>query len=276
MAAAVTGMPLGVVTDEISPDYQLAFRTVIELGLRQVELRMAGSRRVPFLEPAELAWIRDFTRANNIRITALSPGTYKCTLQDDEFTRQADILRQTLDLAEEWQVPKVITFAVRRSPLDQPADYQRVLSELGSRAEEARRRGIILCAENERGWWNDTAPNILRLHRDLAGSGLRLNWDPGNFLDAGAAQYTDGYSSMQPYIANVHIKDVRREGGRHAWAPLGCGDVDWAGQLTELWRDLPAVDLTIETHVAPLMENTRQNLAYIRRIVTGSGREVDA
>jgi sugar phosphate isomerase/epimerase len=265
--SSAPSIPLGIVTDEVCGDFRLAFQIVRELGLRQVELRMVGSSRVPFLNAEDQAWISRFLQETGIRITALSPGTYKCTLHGAEYSQQASIFRQTLDLAERWQVPKVITFAVKRSPLDQPADYQQICDELGSRAEEACRRGIALCAENESGWWNDTLENILRLHRDLAGSGLHLNWDPGNFLDAGASQYTDGYALLKPYIANVHIKDVRKTGEHHEWAPLGEGEVDWAGQLAELRRDLPAVDLTIETHVAPLLINSVNNLQYIRRII---------
>ena len=256
-------MNLGIITDELSPNLPFALGAAAALGLTRIELRATMSGRVPFISDEEKELLEDMADDYDFKITAISPGTFKCKLRSPQFKEQLKDFEKALDFAEKFEIPKVIVFAVERSDEDTEGDYQQVIEAVGEAALMAKSRGIIIAAENEAGCWNDTLDGILRLHSDLADTGLTLNWDPGNFHAATGLDYKAGYEPLKKFITNVHIKDSMGQGKAHRWMPLGDGEIDWKGQFADIQRDMPKVDLSLETHCWPLLENTMTNLKMI-------------
>ncbi len=260
-------MNLGIVTDELSLNLPFALGAAAALGLKRLELRTTMSGRVPFFSDEEKELLEDMIDDYDFKITAISPGTFKCKLRSPRFKEQLINFEKALDFAEEFEIPKVIVFAAERSDEDTDGDYQEVVDSVGKAALLARSRGFVIAAENEAGCWNDTPESILRLHNDLSDTGLMLNWDPGNFHASCGLDYKAGYEQLKKYIVNVHIKDSTGQGKAHRWVPLGDGEIDWKGQLDELLRDMPDVDMSLETHCWPLLENTITNLKMINEYV---------
>lgn len=256
----------GIITDEVCADPLDALTAVADWGLHAVEIRGCGQgRRIPDLEPTEAKAILARTTQLGLSISALSPGTWKCGLRDAEAAEQALRFSRTLDLAERLGVRRVITFAVKRSPDDDAASYSQVLDHLGNMSLEAGRRGLILCIENERGWWADTEEAILRLLRDLSQTNLRLNFDAANFVDAGGTADPETFRRLLPWIENIHLKDVQIKGGDHRWCRLGEGQVGWDELLPAMLSSHRQIPMSIETHGPPLLENSRKNRHFLRR-----------
>lgn len=266
-------MNLGIVTDEIAANLPFALGAAAALGLKRIEVRATASGRVPFISDDDRELLEDMVDDYEFKITAISPGTFKCKLRSPQFKDQLNNFEKALDFAEEFEIPKIIIFAVERSAEDTPDDYQTIIEAVGEAALFAKKRGIIIAAENENGCWNDTQDSIVRLHNDLAHTGLKLNWDPGNFHAACGLDYKTGYEALKTHIAHVHIKDSRGQGKEHRWVPLGEGEINWRAQIAELVKDMPQVDMSIETHAWPLLQNTMTNLnavnEYIRSAING-------
>lgn len=260
-------MNLGIVTDELSVNLPFALGASAALGLKRIEIRGTSTGRVPFISDDEKELLEDMVDDYEFNITAISPGTFKCKLRSAQFKDQLKNFEKALDFAEEFEVPKIIIFAVERSLEDTPEDYQTIIEAVGEAALLAKKRGIIIAAENEHGCWNDTPESIIRLHNDLASTGLKLNWDPGNFHAACGLDYTGGYELLKKYIVNVHIKDSRGQGKAHRFVALGEGEINWQAQIADLVRDMPGVDMTIETHAWPLLENTMINLKAVNEYI---------
>ncbi|MEI6579724.1 MAG: sugar phosphate isomerase/epimerase, partial [Eubacteriales bacterium] len=257
----------GIVTDELSVNLPFALGAAAALGLKRIELRGTSSGRVPFISDEEKELLEEMVDDYDFKITAISPGTFKCKLRSPQFKEQLKNFEEALNFAEEFEVPKIITFAVERSPEDVPDDYQTIIGALGEAALLAKKRGIIISAENEHGCWNDTPDSIIRLHNDLENTGLMLNWDPGNFHASCGLSYKTGYEPLKKYIANVHIKDSVGQDKMHNWVALGEGEIDWKSQIADIIRDMPEVDMSIETHTWPLLENTMTNLKLINEYI---------
>ncbi|NLM77639.1 MAG: sugar phosphate isomerase/epimerase, partial [Ruminococcaceae bacterium] len=198
-----------------------------------------------------------------------SPGTWKCGLRDTEAADQALRFSRTLDLAERLGAKRIITFAVKRSPDDDAATYSQVLDHLGQMSLEAGQRGLTLCIENERGWWADTEDAIMTLLRDLSHTGLRLNFDAGNFVDAGGTANPETYRRLLPWIENIHLKDVCTQDGRHRWCLLGEGQVGWEKLLPAMLRSNRQIPMSIETHCTPMLENSLKNRRFLRQFEGG-------
>ncbi len=257
-------MKLGIVTDEIHANLPFALGAAAALSLKRIELRGTATGRVPMISEEDKELLHDMIDDYDFKITAISPGTFKCKLRSPQFKEQLKLFEKALDFAEEFEVPKIITFAVERSPDDTPDDYQTVIDAVGEAAFLAKKRGIVIAAENENGCWNDTLESIVMLHTDLDDTGLKLNWDPGNFHAASGLDYKAGYDILKDRIVNVHVKDSTGQGKAHRWVPLGTGEIDWKGQFAEIMRDMPDVDISIETHSWPLLENTLINLEAVK------------
>jgi len=262
-------MNIGIVTDEISPNLSFALGAAAALGVDRIEIRNTASGRVPELSADDRELLHDMVDEYGFTVTAVSPGTFKCRLNEETIERQFALLEKAFAFAEEFETQKIITFAGERGVLDTPDGYKKAVEALAQAAMLAQKRGFILAAENEHGCFNDTPDNILRFHRDLEGSGLMLNWDPGNCFRSGCTDYRDVYEPLKGIIANVHIKDTQGPDSRVPWTALGSGIIDWNSQLNDIKRDMPGVDLSIETHCFPLLPNTIHNLGYVKNILEG-------
>ncbi len=61
---------------------------------------------------------------------------------------------------------------------------------------------------------------------------LRLTWDPANVVYGGFDEpLSEGYPLVQPYVANVHVKDAVFEEGNGHWVSLGAGAINWPTQI---------------------------------------------
>lgn len=256
----------GIVTDEVMDDPAAALDQAAAWGIKAVELRgVGGGRRIPDLAPGQLRRLRQAVSAAGMSITALSPGTWKCSLQAEDAGLQQQRYQDTLDLAETLAVGRIITFGVRRDPADRPDDYPRVREILGNMAVLAQQRGIILCVENERDWWVDTLPAMTRLLADLAPAGLRLNWDAANFADTGGRDLPGATRILLPWMANCHLKDFSMENGLRRWRVLGRGEVGWPALLPILLAGGQQMPLTIETHCEPKLAASYENIRWLRQ-----------
>ena len=264
-------MNIGIVTDEISPNLSFALGAAAALGVDRIEIRNTASGRVPDLSEDDRQLLHDMVDEYGFTVTAVSPGTFKCRLNEETLERQFVLLEKAFAFAEEFETDKIITFAGERAASETPDNYKSAVEALAKAALLAQKRGFVLAAENEHGCYNDTPENILHLHRDLEGSGLMLNWDPGNCYRSGCTDYRTVYEPLKGIIANVHIKDTQGPESRVPWTVLGSGIIDWASQLADIRRDMPGVDLSIETHCFPLLPNTIHNLGYVKKILEGGG-----
>jgi sugar phosphate isomerase/epimerase len=262
-------MRIGFVTDEISANIEEAITVGVSWGIRDFELRMIGERRVPAVDPGDIQRVVALQRKHGLRITALSPGVLKGTLQDDALlTRELnDTLPETIRLARLFDTKTVIIFGFKRSSQDERDDEKRAVDVFRHATQSAKQHGITLAIENESGFWCDTGTNTARILAQVNSKHLRANWDPGNAIGTEETPFPDGYDALKKWIGNVHVKDTVK-GTLVECVPVGEGKVDWKGQLQALARDNVVEHVTIETHCLPLMENSKKNLEVVRQILT--------
>src|SRR5690606_17288840 len=99
-------------------------------------------------------------------------------------------------------------------------------------------------------------------------SGLKVNWDPANCWVAGE-QPLDGYEQVKGLIGNMHVKDAdsRDWRARNPFVAFGDGQVAWPQLLPLLYRDGSAPQLTLETHIKPVIAKTEKGVARLRALL---------
>lgn len=262
----MTPLELGIVSDEISPDFPTAVRHALGWGIRKFELRVLNTGRVPRVDPAEISTIENLVRAHQIQITALSPGMFK-----SELSKSAELdaeIRETLPatiaMAKRLGAPMIIIFGFHREKGEPASRYADAVGWMKKAAAIAEASNIRLAVENEPGFWADTGVNTLRLIQDAGSRFLGANWDPCNAFGTTERPYPEGYEALKKAIVNVHIKDTE-EGSLIKCVPVGDGAIDWRGQILALMRDRVVSHATIETHCHPLVENSRRNVEVLRK-----------
>ncbi len=259
-------MRFGFVTDELSQEPREAIETALEWGVRDFELRFVRGVRFPrhtgdTIE--ELCRLRD---EYAIRYTAISPGFFKCSLQDEAALREAtgEYLDRSIAFMLECHVPLMICFSFDADS-GSDADAVAWLQRLADRLAE---HGLAAAIENEREHLCSDPERIVEILHQADRPNLGANWDLGNLKNAAPEGFPEGYDRVKPLIRNVHAKDVAiLDGEATEWRPIGEGVCDWRGQMQALARDRIVEHVTIENHCGPLIEVGRRNLDALIQFV---------
>lgn len=271
---------LGVVSNEIHEDPEVAFPVAHELGIRYVDLGSLWGKSITELEDAELRRLKELADRYCLRPLMVGPTPFKGIVVDgggadelvtsEEFRDDMAVLEGSLKAAKFLDAPYVRVFSFRwphmqglgnpspRHPGggEIPADaLAAVAAGLRVPCELADRYGVDLALENVRSCYGNSGRNTRVILDAVAHKRLTVAWDPANAYVSGEERaYPDGYNAVRPYVRHVHVKDARvlDDGtGLTTWECVGRGDVDYVGQFKALAKDGYDGVLCLETHWSP-------------------------
>jgi sugar phosphate isomerase/epimerase len=251
---------LGVITDEISEDFEYALAFCREHQLRDIELRSIWGKSIVDHAEEEVKRIGDLAHKGDFRITCIASPFLKCHINSDrasignthsasDLPKEAhwDILDRSLDLAKRYDAPIVRAFSFWR--VEDPLSVRdEVLETLRVATEHVSAAGKLLGLENEYSCNIATGEESEWLLDRIPNQTLGLIWDPGNEAALGSNPYPYGYERVRNRVHHVHLKDpvVIAEGT--TFTRIGQGAIDYVGQFRALVRDRYEGVLSIETH----------------------------
>ncbi len=257
-------LELAAITDEFSPDLNIAADAMAAIGMTACELRVVWGKNIMNLSDDEVSKAMDVLNAKGIRVLGLSSPILKCTLPgggevDSRF--QQDIFGATFTMDDQ---PRLIERAIRLCELtgakvvrvfsfwrtvDPVQCFQPACEAISRIADQFKAHDIVCGIENEHACNIGTAEEAAKFLNALPHSHLKLVWDPANALVAGENPYPYGYNLLpKDRIVHVHAKDCSMEGHKPEWGPLGTRHVDWKGQIDALLRDGYRGAVSLETH----------------------------
>jgi L-ribulose-5-phosphate 3-epimerase len=265
MVAPAPASPIRIaaITDEFSPDLDIALDAMSAAGVTGVELRTIHGTNIVELSDREITHAVDAARQRGMPIVGLASPLLKCVLpgappidsrfQQDVFGSpftiddQPRLTRRVFELAKLTGARIVRVFSYWRTVDPQRCEDQ-VIDALRALADDAATRGITIGLENEFACNVGTAREAARLLQRLPRANLQLIWDPANAFVLGETPFPDGYRVVpHERLLHVHVKDCVLEHGRPVWGPPGTS-IDWAGQIDALMRDSYSGWLSLETH----------------------------
>jgi sugar phosphate isomerase/epimerase len=262
-------LELAIISDEISLDLEESIHHGKAFGFHKYEIRCLDDyeHRIPYFRPGHMERLEELVADGSMEITALTPGTFKIDLSDSTSLRREleETLPRTCEMALRLKAPRIITFGFMR---EEGIEEAAVVEALLKAADIIGSFGLEMPVENEPGSYCDTGVNTARIIKAIGQSHVGINWDPANAVVAGEAAYPVGYAAVLPYIQNIHLKDaVPIPPDKWENRLLGDGDVDWPGQMRAFLKDKPVGHLTLETHVFPLLESTREDLRRLKQLM---------
>jgi L-ribulose-5-phosphate 3-epimerase len=255
---------IGAITDEFSPDIQVASESMASLGMEASELRMVFGRNIIDLTDDEIDRALAIVRAHSLPVISIASPLLKCTLPDapatdsrfqqdafasqHSFADQPRLTRRAFEIAHRTGARIIRVFTYWRT-IDPPAVFDRVVEALGNLSDQAAKEDLIIGLENEHACNIATAAETRKVLDALDHPALKVVWDPGNAYVSGEIPFPGGYSLLPVNrIAHVHAKDCKMDGNKPIWGALGECDIDWKGQIDRLARDGYSGYINLETH----------------------------
>ena len=255
---------LGVITDEVTQDFEKALLWARGFGLEWVELRFVWNKYVTDFTADDVKRAQDLLAKHGLKVSVLDSPYFKTLLPRTEsrfadpkgdplqsdFSKQQAVLENAMARAKDFGTDKVRVFSFLRVA-EPKSVFERVGKELEKAAAIAQREGIRLVLENEFSCNVATGVESAALLDAVKSPALGLNWDPGNAYAAGETPFPGGYAPIdKKRIWHMHLKDAapNPEGGDAIWKPIGGGEIDYTGQFRALLKDGYEGTMSLETH----------------------------
>jgi len=283
-AANVKQFKLGVITDEITQDFEKALAWVKGYGLEWVELRNVWGKYITEFTPDEVKRAKDLLAKYNLRVSVLDSAYFKTTLPGttskfadgkgdfaaNEHEKQDALLERAFGRAKDFGTDKVRIFSFWRVE-DPHTVFDRVAKELEKTAEIAKRESIRLVLENESACNVATGAEGAAMLNAVKAPSLGLNWDPGNAYAAGERPFPDGYDLLdKKRLWHMHLKDA--EGKGEVWRPIGGGKIDYLGQFRAILKDGFTGTMSLETHYLNAAkdkeESSRESMDGLLKVIS--------
>jgi L-ribulose-5-phosphate 3-epimerase len=269
--ADVKQFKLGVITDEITQDFEQALRWANGFGLKWVELRFLWNKYVTDLSNDEVKKAIDLLAKHSLKVSVVDSAYFKTLLPGTEskfaggksdplqsdFSQQNGILERAIARAKDFATDKVRIFAFLRVA-DPRTVFDRVAKELDRTAGIAKNAGVRLVLENEFSCNVATGQEGAEMLKAVKSSALGLNWDPGNAYDAGETPFPNGYEALDKKRTwHMHLKDAAPgvKPGESQWKPVGAGKIDYLGQFRALIKNGYEGTMSLETHYLNAAKN---------------------
>jgi sugar phosphate isomerase/epimerase len=256
--------PVAAITDEFSPDIEIAVRSMTDIGMTGAELRMVFGKNIVDLSDEELARAIDIVRGAGLEILSIASPLLKCVLPDSPavdarfqqdmfaavqtFADQPRLTARALEIAERTGARIIRVFSYWRT-VDPQVCFDRIVEALRALAELAAPHNVIIGLENEHACNIATGAETARVLAALDHPNLKVVWDPANAVVSGEKAFPEGYGKLPvSRIQHVHAKDCTMDGHTPLWCAIGDGVVGWRGQVDALVRDGYKGWLSLETH----------------------------
>ena len=233
--------------DEIDDNFENQLKGLTDNGIKYIEVRGVNGKNISALNQEELNAAKKLLEQYKIQVSAIGSPIGKVKITDDfnEHLRVFDnVINSALTL--ETKYIRIFSFFIPEGRENYAKYRDEVMFRLGVLLDRATKNNLILCHENERHIYGESPELCLDIIQNFKG-GMKLIFDPANFICDGFESYPHAYNMLADHIEYMHIKDADETG----IFPAGFGK----GGLREILSDLiinRKFDnfLSIEPHLA--------------------------
>jgi branched-subunit amino acid aminotransferase/4-amino-4-deoxychorismate lyase/sugar phosphate isomerase/epimerase len=231
--------------DEIASDLDAQAAVLKRHGIGHVDLRGVGGRNVIELTDEQAVALREGLRTHGLSVAAIASPIGKEPADTDASGLRRRMLRAAaIARLLDTRLVRVFGFHRPGGGDDWRESSLRCLRLLASCARET---GVTLLLENELATRADSIEHTVDLLASLADDHLRAAFDPANALRCGETPYPDGYARLKPWLRELHVKDLDKEG---RVVPAGFGTADWPSLVDALREDGYDGIVSLEPHLA--------------------------
>ncbi len=205
---------LSAFADEASPLFYEQINAMRESGITHLEMRGVNGRNISAMTREEVRCAKYMLAEAGLSVWSIGSPVGKIKITDP-FAPHLDGFKRLLDAAVtcEASVMRIFSFYDVKTE----ADKEEAIRRLQILAETAKGSGVLLCHENEKGIYGDTAENCVEILSAVPQLGSVF--DPANFIQCGVDPLT-AWGMLAEKTTYLHIKDALQDG---KVVPAGCG-----------------------------------------------------
>ncbi len=245
---------IGIITDEVSQDFEEALKFVKENGMDCVELRSAWERNPFEFTDEDIDKIKDLLDKYNLPLVCISSPFFKCDFNDLK-TRNEHIegLKRVISYSDKLGFKMIRCFDFVKDDSITKEQIKEAYQEPIRLCEEA---GITIALESEPSANSYDNARTAEFVKFLDTPTVRALYEPGNtfYTDSDEIPYPDGYMAVKDVFCHIHFKDAIRRNGKTTGTAIGSGDVDYIGVVRELMNSDYNGCVILEPHYKPNME----------------------
>lgn len=233
---------LGAFADEAGNDIDTQIKALHENNVPLLELRLIDGVHTSAMKPDAARELKKKLDANDVKIWSMGTNIGKIGIKDD-VKPHYELFKNTVEISGILGASAIRMFSFFMPEGEDPSIYRdEVMERLLRLSEIAEGSGLILCHENEKAIYGDTALRCKDILDTLPM--YRAVYDPANFIQC-EQPTIEAWDILEPYIEYMHIKDCIWGGGI---VPAGKGD----GHIPELlarYEKIGGDKLTLEPHL---------------------------
>lgn len=229
----------GILTDEISEDFELAVKIALENGIRNLEIRGVWGKNVGNLKRKEVDRIKSIVDNYGVKIVAIASPFLKCSICDvTEYLSHIKILDNCIFQSHKYgtNIIRIFTFW-RLEPVERYWDS--MLEKLRIHVKRAEKEGVILAVEPEPGTNVARCSELRKLFDDIPSESLKATWDVANTYFEKGVRYPDDYTFIRGKVVHVHVKDLLKDSctGEYQLTYIGKGIIPYEDIFHNLLKD---------------------------------------
>lgn len=221
---------VGVMIESFRLGVKGGIKKAAEIGADGFQIYVTGGEMAPWNMSATAR--KDFVQFvadQGLVISALcgdlGHGFLDASKNDELVAKSKACVDLAVDLGTDVVTTHIGTLPEEEDDPRWKACYEAVL-ELAAYGES---KGVYFATETG----PESAEHLLRFLETVPSTGIKVNYDPANFVMAGFDQL-GGVKVLRDYIVHTHAKDGVRVDGRGKEVPLGDGAVDFPAYIALL------------------------------------------
>lgn len=196
---------LGIIVDSFRKDFKTNVEMAHALGADGIQMYMVAGELAPEnMTPSKIAEVKQILRENSLEISAVCGdlGGHGFARADENLQKIATSKR-ILEIAGELG-GKVVTTHIGVIPADTACERYKVMQEAcGELGRYADTLGMSFAIETG----PEIAPTLKTFLDSLGCRGMRVNYDPANFVMVSGQDPVEGVHILKDYIVHTHAKD---------------------------------------------------------------------
>ena len=224
---------LGIITDEVSQDFEKALHFAKKYNLECVELRSAWEKNPFQYTDEDFNKIAELLQKYSVPLVCISSPFYKCSFGDVKTRKEhMDGLKRLISYKDLLGFKMIRCFDFIREDVVTLDDIKEAFTEPIELCEKA---GITLVLESEPSANSYNCKATAETVNYINSPVLRALYEPGNniYSDTDELPFPDGYNAVKDVFCHVHIKDAIRQNGKTVGVAIGSGVVDYEGMIKE-------------------------------------------
>lgn len=252
-------LKVGIITHELSKDFEYALEVVKELGIKYIELHSLWNKTIENLSEKEVEKAKNLVKKYQLMVSNVSSTCFLlCPLWNSreklrninenfialwgDYSDHLSYLKRSIQLAQVFDTDLVRIFGFRKMDPYQQLD-KKVLNQIVNKFEEpvklAEQAGITLVLENCPYSYLGEGRLTSKVLEQINSKNIKLLWDPANATSAGSEPYPKDYQFVRDNMAHIHFRDLVTDkvNKQVKFVPIGKGEINYRAILQALQDD---------------------------------------